>query len=71
VTSKTKRVGTSNSDDVEVGDKVQLGSGGHTEYAGEVDAQTADGDIIWVQGPLGGRRLFHIPDGYELYLAAL
>jgi hypothetical protein len=62
--------GGSNWDDVQVGDRVQLGSSGRTEYVGEVDARTADGDIIWVQDPVGGRRLFHIHDGFELQLAA-
>lgn len=70
MTSKTNRDGASNWDDVQVGDRVQVGSSGRTEYVGEVDARTADGDIIWVQGPVGGRRLFHILDGYELQLAA-
>ncbi len=70
MTSKTNCDGASNWDDVQVGDRVQLGSSGRTEYAGEVDARTADGDFIWVQDPVGGRRLFHILDGYELQLAA-
>lgn len=70
MTSKTNSEGACNWHDVQVGDKVQLGSGGRTEYAGEVDARTADGDVVWVQGPVGGRRLFHILDGYDLHLAA-
>lgn len=68
--SATNRDGVSNWDDVQVGDRVQLGSVGRTEYVGEVDARTAYGDIIWVQGPVGGRPLFRILDGYELNLAA-
>jgi hypothetical protein len=70
VTSKTKRAGAPGWDDIQVGDSVQLGSCGRTEYAGEVDARTADGDIIWVHNPVGGRRLFHIHDGYNLQPAA-
>ena len=70
MTSKKNRDEASNWDDVQVGDRVQLGSSGRTEYVGEVDARTAGGDIIWVQDPVGGRRLFHILDGYELQLAA-
>ncbi|SEQ80980.1 hypothetical protein [Arthrobacter sp. OV608] len=66
MTSKTKRAGASGWDDIQVGDSVQLGSSGRTEYAGEVDARTADGDIIWVHNPIGGRRLFHIHNGYNL-----
>lgn len=70
MTSKTNREVPYNWHDVQVGDKVQLGSGGRTEYAGEVDARTTDGEIVWVQGPACGRRLFHILDGYDLHLAA-
>lgn len=70
MTSKTNHIGAPNWDDVQIGDRVRLGSSGRTEYAGEVDARTIDGETIWVQGPVGGRRLFHILDGYELHLAA-
>lgn len=53
-------------DDVQVGDIVRLSGAGRAEYAGEVDARTSDGDIVWVYSPVGGRRLFHIDDGYDL-----
>lgn len=68
--SKTNFVKSSTWDDVQVGDEVQLCASGRTEYAGEVDARTMDGDVIWVHNPIGGRRLFHIQDGYNLRLAA-
>jgi hypothetical protein len=70
MTSGMNRVAGSGWDDVQIGDKVQLLRSGHPEYAGLVDARTADGDIIWVHDPFEGRRLFHIQDGYELQLAA-
>jgi hypothetical protein len=67
VTSKTNRVKRPGYwDDVEVGDSVTLTRNGSTEYTGEVDTRTADGDIVWVRTPVGGRRLFHINDGFEL-----
>lgn len=54
--------------DVQVGDVVQLIDDGRTKYVGEVDARTPDGEVIWVHDPVGGRRLFHIHDGYALRL---
>jgi hypothetical protein len=53
-------------DYVQVGDEVRLSVHGQPVHAGEVDARTLDGHIIWVHNPVGGRRLFHIEDGYEL-----
>lgn len=67
MTSKTNRVkGPGYWGDVEVGDSVTLTRNGRTEYTGEVDNRTTDGDIVWVRTPVGGRRLFHINDGFEL-----
>jgi hypothetical protein len=57
-------------DDVQVGDEVRLSAHGQVAHAGEVDARTLDGDIIWVHNPVGGRRLFHIEDGFDLRLAS-
>ncbi len=53
-------------DDVQVGDTVLLTRNGHTEYAGAVDDRTTDGETVWVTTPVGGRRLFHVSDGFEL-----
>jgi hypothetical protein len=67
VTSKTNRVkGPGYWDDVQAGENVRLSRNGTTEYAGEVDTRTEDGDIVWVKAPTGGRRLFHIADGFQL-----
>jgi len=67
VTSKANRVnGPGNWEDVQVGDTVMLTRNGRTDYTGEVDARTAEGDIVWVRTPVGGRRLFHVSDGFEL-----
>ncbi|MET3722104.1 hypothetical protein ABIB27_003983 [Arthrobacter sp. UYEF21] len=68
MTSGINRVGGSDWDDVQVGDKVQLVGSGRPAYVGLVDARTADGHVIWVHDPFDGRRLFHIRDGYELQL---
>lgn len=67
--SKENRVRVSLWDDVQVGDSVKLRSSGRMEYSGEVDDRTASGDVVWVTNPVGGRRLFHIDDGYDLQLA--
>jgi hypothetical protein len=53
-------------DDVEIGDTVELRRNKAPVFAGLVDARTADGDVVWVIAPAGGRRLFHIADGYDL-----
>ena len=53
-------------DEVEIGDTVELRRNGARIHAGLVDARTADGDVVWVIAPAGGRRLFHISDGYDL-----
>ena len=53
-------------DDVEIGDTVELRRNKARVFAGLVDARTADGDVVWVIAPAGGRRLFHIADGYDL-----
>lgn len=67
MTSMTNRVKSPGQwDDVQVGDSVQLSRNGYPEHAGLVDARTADGDIVWVDAPIGGRRLFHVADGFEL-----
>ncbi|MDQ0924950.1 hypothetical protein QF038_003458 [Pseudarthrobacter sp. W1I19] len=57
-------------EDVQVGDPVELSRNGRAAYAGLVDDRTADGDVVWVSAPVGGRRLFHIADGYDLAVAA-
>lgn len=67
--SKKSLISGSVWDDVQVGDIVQLINNGRTSHVGEVDARTPDGDIIWVGDPIGGRRLFHMHDGYTLRLA--
>lgn len=67
--SKENRVGVPLWDDVQVGDLVKLRSSGRMEYSGEVDDRTPSGDVVWVTNPMGGRRLFHIHDGYDLQLA--
>ncbi|TLM88201.1 hypothetical protein [Pseudarthrobacter sp. NamE5] len=56
--------------DAEVGEKVSLTRAGRTEYTGVVDAKTAEGEVVWVHNPVGGRRLFHIRDGFDLKLNA-
>ena len=53
-------------DTVETGDAVELRSNGRTVFSGLVDARTEDGDVVWVAAPVGGRRLFHIADGFDL-----
>jgi len=53
-------------DDVESGDAVDLSRDGRTVFSGLVDARTDDGDVVWVTAPAGGRRMFHIADGYDL-----
>ena len=53
-------------DTVETGDAVELRSNGCTVFSGLVDARTEDGDVVWVAAPAGGRRLFHIADGFDL-----
>ncbi|MHC6594925.1 hypothetical protein [Arthrobacter sp. C152] len=66
MTSTMSRVRAPRWDDVKVGDRVELRRNGRTAFAGEVDARTDDGDIVWVTAPAGGRRLFHIADGFDL-----
>ena len=66
MTSKMNSATSSTWDEVQIGDRVHLHGRGRTEYVGEVDARTLDGDIIWVHNPVSGRRLFHIQDGYDL-----
>ncbi|HEY8699642.1 MAG TPA: hypothetical protein VIM08_01585 [Arthrobacter sp.] len=67
MTSTTNRVkGPGRWDDVQAGDSVRLSRKGNTEYSGEVDTRTEDGEIVWVKTPAGGRRLFHIADGFQL-----
>jgi hypothetical protein len=56
-------------EDVQVGEPVELSRNGLPAYAGLVDDRTADGEVVWVSTPVGGRRLFHISDGYELAAA--
>ncbi|WP_306632396.1 hypothetical protein [Arthrobacter sp. B1I2] len=53
-------------DDVETGDTVELSRDGRAVFGGLVDARTDDGDVVWVTAPAGGRRLFHIADGFDL-----
>jgi hypothetical protein len=48
---------------------VELSRNGLPAYAGLVDDRTADGEVVWVSTPVGGRRLFHISDGYDLAAA--
>jgi hypothetical protein len=56
-------------EDVQVGEAVELSRNGLQAYAGLVDDRTADGEVVWVSTPVGGRRLFHISDGYDLAAA--
>lgn len=53
-------------DDVDVGDAVELRRNGRAAFSGLVDDRTDDGDVVWVTAPAGGRRLFHIADGFDL-----
>ena len=53
-------------DTVETGDAVELRSDGRTVFSGLVDTKTDDGDVVWVAATAGGRRLFHIADGFDL-----
>lgn len=69
MTSKTIFIKDASWDEVQVGDIVQLVDSARTKYIGRVDARTPDGNIIWVHDPVGGRRLFHIQDGYTLGLS--
>ena len=62
----TSRVKAPRWDDVETGDSVELRRDGRTAFAGLVDARTDDGDVVWVTAAGGGRRLFHVADGYDL-----
>ena len=67
MTSRTNRVKAPGIwEDVQVGDYVVLTRNGHTEYSGEVDTKTMDGETVWVKTHVGGRRLFHVSDGFEL-----
>lgn len=66
MTSMTSRVRAPRWDDVEIGDSVELRRNGRTVFAGLVDTRTEDGDIVWVTAATGGRRLFHIADGFDL-----
>jgi hypothetical protein len=53
-------------EDVQVGETVELSRNGLPAYVGLVDDRTADGEVVWVRTPIGGRRLFHISDGFDL-----
>lgn len=67
MTSKVDVVkGPARWEEVQVGEPVQLSRNGRPVYAGLVDDRTADGDVVWVKTTVGGRRLFHISDGYDL-----
>lgn len=67
MTSRTNRVTAPGIwEDVQVGDPVVLTRNGHIEYSGKVDTRTTDGETVWVRTPVGGRRLFHVSDGFEL-----
>jgi hypothetical protein len=67
VTSMANRVTSpARWDDVEIGDNVELRRNDAPVFAGLVDARTEDGDVVWVVALGGGRRLFHIADGYHL-----
>jgi hypothetical protein len=52
------------------GDSVVLtGPGRHERYAGQVDAVSADGALVWLVLDNGGeRRLFHRVDGHSVLL---
>jgi hypothetical protein len=53
-------------DEVQIGDRVRLRRNGHLEHTGRVDNRTPDGAVVWVTPEGGGRKLFHIADGYQL-----
>ncbi|MCU1542043.1 MAG: hypothetical protein JWM01_2990 [Arthrobacter sp.] len=57
-------------DDVQVGDRVHLERNGRLEHTGWVDSRTADGVVVWVTPEGGGRKLFHVADGYHLTAVA-
>jgi hypothetical protein len=70
VTSMVNRVkGPARWEEVQVGEPVELSRNGRPVYAGLVDDRTADGEVVWVATTVGGRRLFHISDGYDLLVA--
>lgn len=66
---KNRVKGPGSWEDVQVGETVELSRNGKRAYAGLVDDRTADGEVVWVTTPIGGRRLFHISDGYDLAAA--
>lgn len=66
---KNRVKGPGSWEDVQVGETVELSRNGRTAYSGLVDDRTADGEVVWVTTPIGGRRLFHISDGYDLAAA--
>ena len=68
MTSKKNRDEASNWDMSKL-DRVQLGSRGTHRVCRRSGRSDRGGDIISVQDPVGGRRLFHILHGYELQLA--
>ena len=67
MTSMTSRVKSpARWDNVDIGDTVELRWNGRAAFSGRVDARTDDGEVVWVTAPAGGRRLFHIADGFDL-----
>ena len=51
-----------------LGDVVSLTLHGFEHYRGTVDDRTEDGGVIWVIDLIGERRLFHIDDGFDLFV---
>lgn len=51
------------------GDRVTVTLRGFEYHSGSVDDHTADGRTIWVIDRIGERRLIHIDDETELFIA--
>ncbi|WP_139025159.1 hypothetical protein [Paenarthrobacter nitroguajacolicus] len=51
------------------GDRVTVTLGGFEYHSGSVDDRTADGRTIWVIDRIGERKLIHIDDETELFIA--
>lgn len=66
--AQSQRVSLWNS--LERGDEVALTLCGFEFHRGTVEDRTADGRTIWVIDSIGYRRLFHIDDDYDLFIAS-
>lgn len=55
---------------LEPGQSVDLLLNGISHFRGVVDVMTENGEIVWLKGPLGERRMFHVGDGYVAFILA-